>query len=59
MPRHRLPETERKDHVNLRLPKWMINQILKNGSFQEIIERILRKHIKRDDNSENLDIDKT
>jgi hypothetical protein len=43
----RLPADERKNSVNIRLPQWMINEIIKRGSKQEVIEGILRKEIKK------------
>jgi acetyl-CoA carboxylase beta subunit len=43
----KLPEEDRKNRVSIRLPQWMIDQILERGNMQEIIEGILRKHIKK------------
>lgn len=48
----RLPADERKEPVNIRLPKWMINQIIKRGTKQEVIEAILRKEIKKPDKTQ-------
>jgi hypothetical protein len=43
----KLPEGDRKRSVGLRLPEWMIEQILEIGTKQEVIEGILRKHFKK------------
>jgi hypothetical protein len=43
----RLPEEDRKNKIGIRLPQWMIDQILETGTLQEVIEAILRKHIKK------------
>lgn len=50
MPNKRLPEGERKEFVGIRLPKWMVEQLLQKGSLQDVIEGILRKHVKKDKN---------
>lgn len=50
MPNKRLPEGERKEKIGIRLPQWMIDQIKQQGSLQDVIEGILRKHIKKDKN---------
>lgn len=50
MPRKRLPEGERKESIHIRLPKWMIEEILEIGTLQEVIEGIIRKHIKKREN---------
>jgi hypothetical protein len=43
----RLPEEDRKNKIGIRLPQWMIDQIRETGTLQEVIEGILRKHIKK------------
>jgi hypothetical protein len=43
----RLPEGERKRNVGLRLPEWMIIQILEKGTMQEVLEALCRKHFKK------------
>jgi len=48
MGRNRLPEDERKDKVPLRLPTWLIERIKADGKVQEVIERILTKHYKKE-----------
>ncbi|GAV16094.1 hypothetical protein [Paenibacillus sp. NAIST15-1] len=47
IPRPRIPEEDRKERVGLRLPKWMIDEIMKEGSLQEVIERKLSKIYKK------------
>ncbi|MEK8210590.1 hypothetical protein NST41_33895 [Paenibacillus sp. FSL L8-0696] len=44
---------DRKDRVpSLRLPKWMIEQILEKGSFQKVVEEILSQHFKKENKSQ-------
>jgi hypothetical protein len=43
----RLPEGERKRNVGLRLPEWMISQILEIGTMQEVLEAMCRKKFKK------------
>jgi hypothetical protein len=43
----RIPEEDRKQKIGIRLPQWMIDQIRETGTLQEVIEGILRKHIKK------------
>lgn len=47
MGRKRLPEDERKEQVNIRLPKWVIDKIKEMGSLQEIIETLIIKTFKK------------
>jgi hypothetical protein len=47
LPNIRLPAEDRKNRIGIRLPQWMIDEILKTGTLQEVIEDILRKHIKK------------
>lgn len=41
MGRKRKPEEERKVHVGIRLPKWLVDRLLQEGSLQEMIEKTL------------------
>jgi predicted DNA binding CopG/RHH family protein len=47
MGRDRLPEDERKEIITIRLPKWLIEKIKKQGSIQNYIENLLNKYIKK------------
>lgn len=46
MGRRRLPEEERKEFVGIRIPKWLKDRILEDGSLQEVIEKILKNFYK-------------
>jgi hypothetical protein len=48
----RLPKTDRKNPVHIRLPQWMIDSILERGTIQEVIEGILSKEIKKPEKKE-------
>lgn len=47
MGRRRLDEKDKKIHVGIRLPKWMVEKIKEKGSVQEVIEKILSKIFKK------------
>lgn len=45
MPRHRLPEEDRRENVAFRLPNWLIEwlRVKGNGSVGSAAEKILRE----------------
>lgn len=53
MGRKRKPEDEKKVSITISLPYWMVKKIEKMGARSRIIEHILSKHIKKDDNQGN------
>lgn len=50
MPRHRLPDDERRDTISFRLPGKLIKWLLKkgNGSIGSAAEKIIRDAYERD-----------
>lgn len=55
MPRKRLPEDLRREHVGIRLPKWMITKIDKLGSRSEIIEKAVHKYLENEEKTGKKD----
>lgn len=43
----RLPEGERKERVSIRLKKKIIEELVKRGTLQEVIERIINEYLKK------------
>ena len=48
MPRHRLPEDERKEILPIRLKKKIIDDIKKMGNPSEIVEKAIKQYISRE-----------
>jgi len=45
--RKRLPEEERKEKVGLRLRKKVIEALLKQGTVQDILEKLAEDYVKK------------
>lgn len=48
MPRHRLPEDQRRDAVTFRLPKYLIDWVTSKGNLGKVIEKILLEEFNRE-----------
>ena len=49
MPRKRLPEDMRREHIGIRLPQWMITKIDNLGSRSDIIEKAIHMYLKKEE----------